>query len=233
MKIVLSLLAIVAVLLAAALLLLRPPPGEVRPIEGLPWQIEPLADGSSRVFGVTLGRDTLGDARERLGNDMELAIVVKGAETGSLEMFYQRYNAGPLSGKLVLTGSVDEATLLQLRERSGAPRYLDSGARKYHLQPDDLPAGYRAPLQSITFIPVAGIDEDVALRRFGPAAETLRVNDETLHLLYPRLGLDLMINRKHRDVLQYVAPRDFERLRAPLLDRQAQPPAAPAERRAQ
>lgn len=219
MKIVVSLLLIIAALLAVAMLL-RPPPGEVQPLQGLPWQVEPLDDGSSRVFGLTLGRDTLGRARDTLGPDMELAVVVKGKETGTLEMYYSRFSAGVLSGRLILTGDVDDATLMQLRERSGAPRYLDSGARKYHLQPDDLPLAYRAPLQGVTFIPVASIDAETAHKRFGEPAESLRLDEDSVHLLYPRLGLDLMIDAGHRDVLQYVAPRDFARLREPLLQQQ-------------
>jgi hypothetical protein len=220
MKIALTLLLIVAAVLVAAVFL-RPPPAQTGLIEGLPWQIEPLEDGSARVFGLTLGRDSLGDARDRLGPDMELAIVVRGNETGSLEMYYTQFSAGVLSGKLVLVGAMDDATLLQLREHSGAPKYLDSGARKYHLQTADLPLGYRAPLAGITFIPLASIDEDIALKRFGPPAETRRMDDETVHLLYPQFGLDLMINKAHRDVLQYVAPRDFDRLRTPLKQQQA------------
>jgi hypothetical protein len=223
MKIASSLLLIIAVLFAAALFLR--PGSEPQPLEGLPWQVEAQPDGGVRVFNLSLGHDTLGEARDKLGPDMELAVVVKGGETGSLEMYYSRFQAGILSGKLVLTGSLDEATLLKMRKRSGAPRYLDSGARKYHLQPEDLPLAYRAPLQGVTFIPLASIDEDIALKRFGPAAETLRTDTETQHLLYPEIGLDLMINEGHRDVLQYVAPRDFERLRAPLLEQQAQSPA--------
>lgn len=219
MKIVVSLLLIIAALLAVAMLL-RPPPGEVQPLQGLPWQVEPLDDGSSRVFGLTLGRDTLGQARDTLGPDMELAVVVKGKETGTLEMYYSRFSAGVLSGRLILTGDVDDATLMQLRERSGAPRYLDSGARKYHLQPDDLPLAYRAPLQGVTFVPVASIDAETAHKRFGEPAESLRLDEDSVHLLYPRLGLDLMIDAGHRDVLQYVAPRDFARLREPLLQQQ-------------
>jgi len=225
MKIVLSLLLIIAVLVAGAMFL-QPPPGEVRQMEGMPWQVEPLEDGSARVFGLTLGRDNLGEARTVLGPDMELAIVARGKETGSLEMYYNYFSTGSLSGKLVLVGAMDDATLLMLREHSGAPKYLDSGARKYHLQTADLALGYRAPVQGITFIPVARIDEEIALKRFGPPQETLRMDDETLHLLYPQLGLDLIINPGGRDVLQYVAPRDFARLRTPLLQQQARPPEA-------
>jgi hypothetical protein len=222
MKIVFSLLTILAVALVAALLL-RPQGGDSPPLEGLPWQIETLADGASRVFGVTLGRDTMGAAHERLGPDMELAIVVSGDEAGSLEMYYGHYRAGPFNGKLIVAGELDQATLSQLRERAGAPKYLDSGARKFHLQTQDLPLAYAAPVGTITFIPSAALDQEIARTRFGPAQETLRTGDGNMHLLYPALGLDLMLDEKHRDVLQYVAPRDFARLRAPLLRPQEQP----------
>lgn len=222
MKIAITLLLIVIVLFAGAVFL-KPPDEPASSPQGLPWQIETLGDGSARVFGLVPGRDTLGQARDTLGPDMELAVVVKGDETGTLEMFYDRFHAGMLSGKLLLTGRLDDATLMRLRERSGAPRYLDSGARKYHLQPEDLSTGYNAPLAGITFIPLASLDEAVARKRFGEPEETVRVNEQTVHLLYPKLGLDLMINAGHRDVLQYVAPRDFERLRAPLLEQQRTP----------
>jgi hypothetical protein len=216
MKIFLYLLLIVIIAFAAAPFL-RPPAENARPMEGLPWQIEPLADGSTKVFGVTLGRDSLGDAREQLGLDMELAVVAVGDEPGSLEMFYNNYRAGPFNGKLVLVGALDDSTLARLRARSGAPKYLDSGARKYHLQTDDLPLGYSAPIQTITFIPTARLDEEIARKRFGPAQQTIRVDPQTLHLLYPHLGLDLMLSDGHKDVLQYVAPRNFAQLREPLL----------------
>jgi hypothetical protein len=215
MKIVLSLLTIVVVAFAAVLFF-RPHGGDIRPLENLPWQIQTLEGGASRVFGVTLGHDTMGEARERLGKDMELAIVVSGDEAGSLEMYYGNYRAGPLNGKLILAGDLDDATLSLLRQRAGLPKYLDSGARKYHLQPEDLPLGYGAPVGTITFIPSAALDEDIAGARFGPPHETIRTGDGNTHLLYPALGLDLILNEKHRDVLQYVAPRDFARLSAPL-----------------
>ncbi len=216
MKIFLYLLLIFVIAFAAAPFL-RPPAEDTRSLEGLPWQIEPLADGSAKVFGLTLGRDRLSDARERLGPDMELAIVAADDEAGSLEMFYSNYRAGPFNGKLVLVGVLDDSTLAQLRARSGAPKYLDSGARKYHLQKDDLPLGYSAPIETVTFIPTASLDEDIARKRFGPAEQTIRVDGGAVHLLYPHLGLDLILNEGRKAVLQYVAPRNFARLREPLL----------------
>ena len=48
-------------------------------------------------------------------------------------------------------------------------------------------------------------------------ADALRRRAEALeHFLYPDKGLDLVLDSKGKEVLQYVAPADFARLRAPL-----------------
>lgn len=186
-------------------------------IEGLPWQIEVLPDGYSRVFGITLGQSTLADAREQLGGDMQLAIVVaSGQEIGGLEMFYRRYKAGVFSGKLVLAADLPPEQLTQLMEGAIKAKYMESGARKFTLHPDDLPMAFQAPVATITFIPVVKIDEASAIKRFGPATETLHTSEQLTHLLYPDKGLDLITNENGKAILQYVAPRDFWRLREPL-----------------
>jgi len=208
-----SLLIFLAILLAA--LFSFKPPGEhsAESIKGLPWQIDVLPGGLSSVFGVTLGRSTLGDAHEQLGDDMTLAIIIaSGQDTGGLEMYYSHFKAGVFSGKLVLAADLPPEVLAQLTERAIRSRYMDSGARKITLHPDDLPIALQAPLASMTFIPAVNIDEAAAIKRFGPADKTLRNDDGVTHLLYPDKGLDLIINEKGKEVLQYVAPRDFERL---------------------
>ena len=58
-----------------AVLLLPETEGPVEPVTGLPWQVDILPDGTSRVFGITLGRSTLDEAIQALGNDMQLAII--------------------------------------------------------------------------------------------------------------------------------------------------------------
>jgi hypothetical protein len=212
-------LLIFLTIIVIAILSLKP--NSERPtanMQSLPWQIEVLPEGRSKVFGVTLGGSSLGDAREQLGDDMELAIIVtSGQDSGGLEMYYGQYKAGVFSGKLVLAADLEPALLVQLKERAIRSRYMESGARKLILDPEDLPIALQAPLATMTFIPAINIDESSAIKRFGPAAETIRSKNQVTHLLYPDKGLDLIINENGREVLQYVAPRDFERLRAPLL----------------
>ena len=194
-------------------------------IQGLPWQIEVLPNGESRVFGVTLGQSTLEDAHQKLGDDMELAVIVApGTDTGGLEMYYGHYKAGVFSGKLIIAAGMTPETVSRLVKNAIKSDYMDSGARKFTLNPDDLPVALRAPVSSMTFIPVVNIDKTSAIKRFGPADETVHVSEHETHLLYPDQGLEIIINTKGKDIIQYVAPRDFDRLikssiRAPEKDR--------------
>lgn len=213
-----SLLIFLAIIVAAYMSLQPQSERSSRNITGLPWQIEILPGGNSMVFGVTLGSSTLGDAHAQLGDDMELAIITTTDQGVGLEMFYSRYTAGVFHGKLVIAADVSPDTLQQLMERSIKAEYMESGARKYSLHPGDLPVALQAPVQTMTFIPAVNMNEQSAIKRFGPAAEIHRTSEQVTHLLYPGKGLDLIINKNGRDVLQYVAPRDFERLRKPLLN---------------
>jgi len=212
-----SLLVFLTIIVAAFLYLKPAGDYSSQTIKGLPWQIELLPDGTSRVFGVTLGQSTLGEAHEQLGDDMELAIIVVAADDHGLEMFYSHYTAGVFSGKLIVAADIGPDTLEQLLDRAVNAEYLESGARKFHVNPDDLPVAYQAAVKSITFIPGIALDEQNAFKHFGTPAETIRRSDQVAHLLYPGKGLDLTINKDGKDVLQYVAPREFADLRDPLL----------------
>jgi len=189
----------------------------VQAVGGLPWQIEVLADGGSRVFGLTLAHSTLGDARGRFGMDMEIAVIAAPGEPGSLEAYYNNVTVGVFMGKMILVAGVDKETVARLRQRAIKSVHMDSSTRKYILHHDDLALAWRAPIASITFIPAASLDEQTVLRRFGAPAERIRVDERVEHFLYPDKGLDLALDSKGKEVLQYVAPHQFARLREPLI----------------
>lgn len=189
----------------------------VQAVEGLPWQIEILPDGGSRVFGLTLAHSTLGDARGRFGIDMEIAVIAAPGEPGSLEAYYNNVTAGVFMGKMILVAAVDKETVVRLRQRAAKTEYMDSTTKKFILHRDDLALAWRAPIASVTFIPAASLDEQTVLRRFGVPGERIRVDERVEHFLYPDKGLDLALDSKGKEVLQYVAPRQFARLREPLI----------------
>ena len=185
-------------------------------VVGLPWQIDILPDGSTKVFGLSPGRTTLGQAVARLGDDMELAIMAAKGETGSLEMYYGHYRAGLLSAKLVLGVDLDAETLQRMRENAASRKVLKSGTRKYILGQDNREQAFDAVIQTISFIPATKLNHEMVINRFGEPAEVITVGDQNRHYLYPAKGLDVILGEEGKDVLQYVAPEEFNRLRDPL-----------------
>jgi hypothetical protein len=53
--------------------------------------------------------------------------------------------------------------------------------------------------------------------RFGRPSERIRSSESVEHYLYPDRGLDVVLDSKGKELLQYVAPQQFELLREPLL----------------
>jgi hypothetical protein len=218
MKTFLAVLGLIAFVLAIPFLFPTTPTGDpIRAIDGLPWQIEAMPDGTTRVFGLTLGISTLHDARSRFGNDGEVAIVAAPGESGTLEAYYADVTAGAVTGKMVVTGDVDPTAIELMKQRARKQEYMKSSTKKALLSAQDLPLADAAPIRALSFIPSINLDEAMVLQRFGSPAERIRTSEHTEHFLYPERGLDVILDSEGKELLQYVAPRQFDRLRAPLV----------------
>ena len=223
MKFALSLIALV--LLALVLPFFIPGSGKqegVDPDSNLPWQIAVDGQGGSTVFGLQPGVSTLGDVRRRLGNEIEVAIIAEPNETGALEGYYSQVPLGFVLAKMIVTVDVPDEAISAMRERAVRAKHMESTTRRITLHPDDLAAADRLPIRAISVIPTVNLDEATIVQRFGEPGERIVVSDKRTHLLYPKLGLDVVVDKDGKELLQYVAPQQFARLREPLL-------AAPVE----
>ena len=182
------------------------------PVTGLPWQIDRLPGGDTRVFGITLGQTTLGEAIALLGDDMKLAIIAAPHESGAVEAYYSHHTVGPITGKMILVLDIAPDVLAPVRERA----FQDGGTRRYHLHPDDLVVAYQAPVKLINFLPSFNLDEEIVQARFGTPARVIQINEQRQHWLYPDKGLDLILNADGKEVLQYLRPGGFSAHRAQL-----------------
>lgn len=178
---------------------------------GLPWQVE-LSDGNSRVFGITLGSSTLADAIAVINLDYELAILAKYRQTGALELFYRHFKARQLQGKLILVVDADDALLASLKTEAISGEMLDNGTEKYLLSEQQFLSAQQLPIRSITLATTARLNQEMIEQRFGAAKLTVATSEHVTHYLYPELGLDILVDDKGSDLLQYVAPRNFSAL---------------------
>lgn len=214
MKIFFLLFALLAV--AAAIYPFLDQSEDTDTLVGLPWQIEIQPDGSTQVFGLHIGVSRLSDAYKILGSDMELAVIAATDEVGTLEMYYGHYQAGLLSGKLVLQTNASAPNIKHWRENAVKSEYMATGlAKKYLLSQDDLPQALNEIIIGLTFIPAVNLDEEVILARFGEPDKRIQSAGVT-HYLYPAKGLDIALHDTAKEVLQYVPPKAFQQLMQPL-----------------
>jgi hypothetical protein len=103
--------------------------------------------------------------------------------------------------------------LTELRARGLKKTPLEHGGRKIGLSNRDLAMLAEKPIASITYIPTTNLEKETIAARFGKPEEELPVDAETTFWLYPGKGLAIAVNKKGREVMQYVAPRDFDRIR--------------------
>jgi hypothetical protein len=183
-----------------------------------PWEVPVDAAGRSRVFGLDLPGATLATARRQFGDDLQVAVMARRGQPGALEAYLETFSAGFITGRLLLAAEPGADVIAGWQARAAKVTPVDAQALRYTLSADDLAQALREPLIGITFIPGAQLDAETLRGRFGDPAEKLASGERLVQWLYPDKGLAVVLDRDGREVLQYVAPADFERrLRAPLL----------------
>jgi len=184
-----------------------------------PWQITLQADGKTRVFGITLGESTLNFARDLWGRDYNIGLFETSNQPLSLEAYFNEVTLGGISGKFVLTLEATQEELVALLQNVIKRKVLESGAKRYSLTAETSTLLAQKRIESLSYIPYINLDEEIIRKRFGEPAERIIIDQKRQHLLYPELGLDLLLDEEGKELLQYVAPAKFEQLRQPLLEK--------------
>lgn len=216
-NIFLGVLAFTAVALIIAILI----PGQPKEqAVNLPWQVERTASGSARVFGLTLGESTLGMAEETLKEHAEVSMFVPKEGPSVVEAYFDAITLSGIRAKMVMVVALEEAQAQRAYDRGLRIATLGSGNRKVTLAPEDLEVVRRSPVRSITYIPKINLDKEIIVKRFGePTLLIKEEEEETTHYLYPRLGVDVAFHPRHKEVIQYVAPGQFDLLLEPLQEK--------------
>lgn len=203
--------------LLASALLLAGCGGEPPMQENLPWQIETHADQTSTVFGIHLGEDTALDMKRVLDKRATFSFFKHADGKRSIEGYYgSQMNLGGLTSTLISVLAADEQQLDTIEKLSTNPKPQPSGALKFELKDEafDIIKDYR--VFGLNVIPYINFDEDVITQRFGVPAQKVVISDQVSHWLYPDKGLAILVNADGREMMQYVAPKNFGVLRAKI-----------------
>lgn len=185
------------------------------PPSAAPWRIEVLAPGRAQVMGLNLPGTTLADARKRWGQDLKLAFMAGSGDTLTLEGYLEAFEAGGVTGRLMLAFDTQTQAASMRRWRDTLPGLpTASGGHQHALNESAITDLATTELVGLSFIPLAQLDAEVLTARFGRPAERIAGGGRLEHWLYPALGMAVVLDSEGREVLQYVAPADFERLLA-------------------
>lgn len=213
-KIILGVIALIVV--SISLILMLPEPAKQTP-DTLPWNITHPSPGMSRVFGITLGQSSLNELERVFKEQTEISLFKTSDGKMLVEAFFDELNLNGLKAKFVLTIAVPPEELEGIFNRGLRMNSTPSGKR-ITLTHDDLVRVRNAPVASLTYLPSTRLEEAIFTKRFGVPAERIReTKSGAVHWLYPQHGLGVTLGGEERSLLQYVPPRDFELLRAPLL----------------
>ncbi|MDP2805826.1 MAG: hypothetical protein Q8O24_07765 [Gallionellaceae bacterium] len=213
-KIILAVFALAAVAISALLMIPSTPTDTP---DTLPWKITHPSPNSSRVFGITLGESSLDQAEKVFKEKTEVSLFKSTEGKMLVEAFFDELNLNGLKAKFVFTVTIPADEIEGMFKRGLRINNTPSGKR-ITLAADDLVRVRQLPIYSITYLPTARLEEAIFSKRFGVPAERVReTKSGAVHWLYPQHGLDVTLGDGEKPLLQYVSPKDFELLRAPLL----------------
>lgn len=192
-------------------------PGDRPDRKDLPWHIEHPSPDTVKVFGLTVGKSSLGEAKIRFKEEGEPSLFKSPAGIMSAELFFEQINLASLRSRVVLTADLPESELKAMYERGLRIAGTGSG-KKITLTPEDVARLLQAPISSLTYIPGVRVDETLFLKRFGQPTRIIKEEKSgTTHWLYPQHGLDISMSQGEKPILQYVSPAAFDKLVAPLI----------------
>jgi hypothetical protein len=206
---------IVSVLFLAGSLLM---PGENKRNDDVPWHIEHPTPDSVRVFGLTLGQSVTNDAELRFKEEAKPSLFKSPEGKLIAEIFFEQVNLAGLPSKVVLTIAVPDEELKGMYERGLRMDSTGTG-KKITMTPDDIAKLRTLPISSLTYLPSLHVEDAIFLKRFGQPSQRIKEKNSVLvHWLYPQNGLDIAMGGGQKPLLQFVPPRDFDKLVRPLLE---------------
>ena len=179
------------------------------------WEVEPGPEGkTSRVYGITLGESSYADLAAQTRRARPRFALFEEEGERSVEVFFKEVYFGRFTGRLYGHLEPSSETLAELKEAAGEGRAIDGG-RRWDLEARG-GALDQATVTALTFIPHADLDDGIIRSRFGEPAEVRRGGGRYRHYLYPERGIDVALDADGKEVIQYVPPAAYHRIRQPL-----------------
>ncbi|MFC1747300.1 hypothetical protein ACFL2V_00685 [Pseudomonadota bacterium] len=177
------------------------------------WNAHVNEQGQLDVLGVVLGKTTLKEAEVILHTQSERALFIdiqsKEHKSDTLEAYFP---TSPDRAKLFLELDASEELFTDIKKRGYKATLFPSGNAKVAVAPEQTADVEATIVKSLTYVPPISLTPSLVEKNFGKADRKLNDGSGNIHILYPALGLDVVIAREGKPLLQFVAPENFDRL---------------------
>jgi hypothetical protein len=192
-------------LVAIALAILLPGGRKADPNPKLPWDIHITQQDEVQVFGLTLNKSSLKDARDLFQNQGELNLFISDNGEPSLEAYFERVFLSGLRADIILSLKADKDLLNQMVERGARISRTSDITHKIELSSDDQPLAAHLPVELINYIPAAHLHDTLILSLFGePSDKITETETGVTHWIYPEKGLSIGLNPDGKELIQYM-----------------------------
>lgn len=179
---------------------------------GFPWQIKNLPDGSTSVFQINIGKTTLAQTEKLFQETAEISLFKAKEKDAVVEAYFNKVLIGGLSSKIVVSFSVKKSQLMSMYNKGARISTLGSGTRRVTLNSNDQILIRQAIITGITYLPSINLNAELIEKRFGqPEQKVIDQKSQAVHWLYPRIGVDVVLHNKKKEVISYVNPADFSK----------------------
>lgn len=186
-------------------------------ITDFPWHIEHPTVETTRIFGITLGTTNSQEAQEHFKEDGKPILFKSPGGQLVVEVFFEEVNLAGLKSRIVLSIAVPDSELQGMFDRGVRMNATGSG-KEITLTPDDIARVFSLPISSLTYMPATRLEDSVFAKRFGqPELKVKEKLGGAVHWLYPQNGLDITLGGNEKPLLQYISPKNFDKLSQPLL----------------
>ena len=201
--------AFTGLLLSGCFVLLAACQQESPTYENLPWQTNINDQQHLEVFGIELGRTSLGEAQKRWGGYPSLALFRSSDGALDLEAYFERLVLGPFQVKMIVRLEADSSLLAAMQSRGGRPEPGPSGDFRFGLSEADVQRAMSLPIDEASYVPSYHIEGKLLRTRFGEPSAIRTLDENTRLWLFPSRGILVTIQNRGKDIIHYVNPGKF------------------------
>ncbi len=178
-------------------------------LDYMPWEIDILENGKSRVFGVTLEKTTVQEANQIFANFAMTQLVTTSHSENQREhrlvAKYTDLTIGGLTAEIELSYQIDAATLESLYQKlSKTGSSMQTGDTEYFKLDNQTEMNFlNTPVNQLAYIPSVDYGESLLLQHFGAPKEEPGPDENIRLWHYPQMGLTIVISATDTDRFVY------------------------------